>query len=234
MSLIGGLFPAGVIGVTTAEPGDESQLLAAEAALVQRAVEKRRRDCAAGRYCARRALAGLGIAEEPLLIGADRQPLWPAGVVGSITHTGGFCAAVVAHAAALRGIGIDTEIVGRVTAPLWPSICVPEEIARLKSLPRELRARTATVIFSAKEAFYKAQYPALGERVGFHDVAIELSPAGGWQHSGSFEVHPLRSLSVAKLVAGPLRGRFVFHAGFVSTGFALVNTPSGPETPAAP
>lgn len=215
------LFPAGVVAVSTSDPGDEALLLPEEAACVQRAVEKRRREFAAGRVCARLALAKLGLESAPLLIGPHRQAQWPPAAVGSITHTAGFCAAVAARADAFRGIGIDTEIVGRVTVPLWPSICVAEEIARLQGLSRELQAGTATLIFSAKEAFYKAQFTALGERVGFHDVAIDLPAQQPAQESGQFEVRPLRALGVAALADGSLRGRFVFHAGFVSTGFAL-------------
>jgi 4'-phosphopantetheinyl transferase EntD len=210
-----------VVAVTTSDAGDEALLLPEEAACVQRAVEKRRREFAAGRVCARQALAKLGFPAAPLLIGPHRQALWPAGAVGSITHTTGFCAAVTARASEFRGIGIDTEIVGRVTVPLWPSICVADEIARVQGLPRELRAGTATLIFSAKEAFYKAQFPALGERVGFHDVAIDLPAQQPGHESGQFEVRPLRTLRVSTLVDGPLSGRFVFHAGFVSTGFVL-------------
>jgi len=227
-ALIRALLPGGVVAATTTEPGDEALLLPAEALCVQRAVDKRRREFAAGRTCARRALAELGVAAAPLLVGADRQALWPAEVVGSITHTAGFCAAAAARAADFRGIGIDTEIVGRVTAPLWASICVAEEVAWLKSLEPRLRARTATLIFSAKEAFYKAQFPVAGERVGFLDVAIDLDPAAGVHDRGEFEVRPLRALAVAMLVSGALRGRFVFHAGFVSTGFALAAAPREP------
>ncbi len=221
--LIQALFPAGVLAVTTSAAGDEALLLPEEAACVQRAVEKRRREFAAGRVCAREAIARLGLQAGPLLIGAHRQALWPAAAVGSITHTTGFCAAVAARAEDFRGIGIDTEIVGRVTIPLWPSICVAEEIARLQGLPRELRAGTATLIFSAKEAFYKAQFAAVGERVGFHDVAIDLPALQRGQESGQFEVRPLRSLGVEALAEGRLSGRFVFHASFVSTGFVLAN-----------
>src|SRR5438045_3856440 len=75
-----------------------------EAIAVERAVARRRRDFSAGRWCARQALAALGISPVAIPVGPNREPRWPAGVVGSIAHSHSHCAAVVAlsrHVAAL-------------------------------------------------------------------------------------------------------------------------------------
>src|SRR5450631_1635810 len=89
------LFPAGAIAAELGEPGRVELLLPEEAAGLGRAVPERQQEFAAGRLCARRALEELGFAGFALLAQADRQPLWPAQIVGSITHTNGLCAAVV-------------------------------------------------------------------------------------------------------------------------------------------
>ena len=87
----------------------EPALYPEESAAVARAVAVRRLEFARGRGCAREALAALGVAAGPIPVGPEREPVWPSGVVGSITHCEGFVAAVVARAADLRAIGLDVE-----------------------------------------------------------------------------------------------------------------------------
>jgi 4'-phosphopantetheinyl transferase EntD len=215
---LAGLFPAGVVAMRMTEPGDASQLLAAEAACLGRAVPKRVREFAAGRVCARRALRRFGIEDFALIVGADREPLWPAGYVGSITHTDGVCAAVVADAARFLGLGIDVEQQGAVGRHLWPSICAPVEAVWLEGSP-ERAVDLATVIFAAKEAFYKAQFPLMRERLHFHDVAIRIPDRDA--DAGLFTVEPLRPLKVADRVPLPLAGRYRLGQGFVYAGIAI-------------
>ena len=213
------LFPAGVVATEMRVPGDVALLLPEEAACLGRAVAKRRQEFAAGRQCARRALQEFGVVDFPLRVGADREPLWPRGFVGSITHTAGICAAVVASRERFRGLGVDAEIVGVVGAELWPSICVAAETDWLASLPQPERAPAVTLIFAAKEAFYKAQFPLARERLHFHDVGIDVPV---WSTSrGSFLVRPLRPIRVSEFVALPLRGEYGFFGEFAAAGVAI-------------
>jgi 4'-phosphopantetheinyl transferase EntD len=213
------LFPAGVVATEMRVPGDVALLLPEEAACLGRAVAKRRQEFAAGRQCARRALQEFGVVDFPLRVGADREPLWPRGFVGSITHTAGICAAVVASRERFRGLGVDAEIVGVVGAELWPSICVAAETDWLASLPQPERAPAVTLIFAAKEAFYKAQFPLARERLHFHDIGIDVPV---WSTSrGSFLVRPLRPIRVSEFVALPLRGEYGFFGEFAAAGVAI-------------
>jgi 4'-phosphopantetheinyl transferase EntD len=213
------LFPAGVVATEMRVPGDVALLLPEEAACLGRAVAKRRQEFAAGRQCARRALQEFGVVDFPLRVGADREPLWPRGFVGSITHTAGICAAVVASRERFRGLGVDAEIVGVVGAELWPSICVAAETAWLASLPQPERAPAVTLIFAAKEAFYKAQFPLARERLHFHDIGIDVPV---WSTSrGSFLVRPLRPIRVSEFVALPLHGEYGFFGEFAAAGVAI-------------
>ena len=213
---LGHLFSPGAVVATLREPADPQQLLPEEAAHLGRAVPKRRQEFAAGRLCARRALAEFGMPEFPVRVAEDRQPIWPDSMAGSITHTAGFCAAVVAERRRIQALGLDTEVVGDVKAEIWPHICLPDEIAWIQSLPASEQAPAATLIFSAKEAFYKCQYPLVREPLGFHDVRIE---APTWDAStGIFLVHPTRSVAIAAHASLPLHGHYLFHENLVTTG----------------
>jgi 4'-phosphopantetheinyl transferase EntD len=216
---VGSLFPPCAVAAELREPGDATLLLPEEAAFLGRAVPKRVHEFAAGRLCARRALAEFGIAEFPVGVAGDRQPVWPPSMIGSITHTAGFCAAVVAERARLAALGLDTEVVGHVNREIWPSICVPREIAWIGSLPAVLQAAAVTLIFSAKEAFYKCQYPITRQSLSFHDVWIEAAPGGA--PVGAFLVHAIRSIALAEHAVLPLQGCHRYHEEFVTAGVSV-------------
>src|SRR5579885_2407207 len=213
---IGGLFPAGVVAVSSRDLGDPELLLPAERRHLGRAVLKRQQEFAAGRLCARRALQEFGFSDFALESAPDRQPLWPSSMVGSITHTQGFCAAVVARRGPVFALGIDTEEAGRVKRELWPRICGPE-MDWLEQLPEGDRSVAATLIFSAKEAFYKCQYALVGEWLGFEDARVEVQWGSG---DRKFLVHPCRPLKIAAQVTFPQAGRYLLHDGFVTAGIA--------------
>jgi 4'-phosphopantetheinyl transferase EntD len=216
---LGELFPLGVLAAESREPGCPLLLLPAEAQFLGSAVRKRAQEFAAGRVCARRLLAEFGISNFPIAVAADRQPVWPAGMVGSITHTTGFCAAVVAEKKRVIALGIDSEVAAGVEAKLWPAICTTDELQWLHSLPESERGNAVTLIFSAKEAFYKCQYPLVGERLKFRDLSVE--PHAWGDQCGAFSVQPNRRIAFAAHAALPVPGRFLFHEEFVTTGIAL-------------
>ena len=213
------LFPPGAVVADLRGPGNPGLLLPAEALYVGRAVPKRVQEFAAGRLCARRALAEFGIVDFPIRAADDRQPIWPDSFVGSITHTEGYGAAVVAERRRMRALGLDSEIVGQVKAPLWATICTQSEIAWLRSLPPSEQAAAATVIFSAKEAFYKCQYPLTRERLNFLDAVVEAvtQPAS----MGTFSIRSTRRIAFEDHTIMPLQGRFLFHEQEVTAGIAV-------------
>jgi 4'-phosphopantetheinyl transferase EntD len=210
------LFSPGAAAAILREPGDPGLLLPEEAEYLGRAIPERAREFAAGRLCARRALAEFGIVDFPVRVGDDRQPVWPDSLAGSITHTTGFCAAVVAERRRVAALGLDSEVVGDIRAELWPRICLPVEIAWVRSVPAAEQAAAVTLIFSAKEAFYKCQYPLARERLNFHDVSVE---APGWGAAeGAFRIQPARSIAIAAQMPLPMQGRYLFHERFVTAG----------------
>lgn len=216
-----GLFPPGVTACELREPADPLMLLPAEAAGLGNSVPQRAREFTGGRLCARRALAEFGIEGIGLPVGGGRQVVWPPGMVGSITHTTGLCAAAVAESRRFAALGLDSEVVGDVHAGIWHKICVEPELAWLETLAPPARPVAAAVIFAAKEAFYKCQYPLAGEQVGFHDLwVIATPPPGTGPAQGDLQLRPLRPLAYEARVAAPLHGRYLVHEGFASAGVA--------------
>jgi 4'-phosphopantetheinyl transferase EntD len=216
---LGALFPDGVVVAELRGEGDASLLMPAESSHLARAVPKRVKEFAAGRQCARRALAEFGIPHGPLQVAADRRPVWPAGVVGSITHTEGFCAAAVAEECRFAALGIDSESARAVKPELRNAICRPAEIAWLETLPQADRTAAATLIFSAKEAFYKCQYPLTEQFLWFHDVEVQIR---GWGEArGEFAVSAAKAIALAQLSPLPLRGQYLMHQQFMSTAVCM-------------
>ena len=210
-------------------PGDPADLWPSEAAFVMNARPKRIHEFAAGRWCARSALAQLGQPHVALHPAGDRQPSWPPGYVGSITHTTGFCAAAVARRSQIQAIGLDSELVGAPSADIWATICRDEELAWVTSLPETARPAAVTLLFSAKEAFYKCQYPLVAEWLDFHDLAVQVRDFG--PALGTFAVRGCRELQFHRRVELPIDGRYVFHEDFVSAGIAVRPTRIGLSTP---
>ena len=170
----------------------ETELLTArEWESIRHCAERRIIDFCSGRVCARRALAEYGVNGYDLLSAEDRQPLWPSGLIGSITHTEGFAAAVVAEQRHVAGLGIDVERIGAVHSELWPPICTARELERLRALSVEEQSLAGALTFVAKEAFFKCQYPLASERFGFDEV--ELESATWSQAEGEFRLRVDRS-----------------------------------------
>lgn len=218
-ALLTNLFPAGVVGTELREPGNPELLLPGEVLDAANVVPKRLHEFAAGRICARRALAEFGIIGRALPIASDRRPLWPHDMVGSITHTSGFCGAVVAEAALFGSLGLDAEVVGRVTQELWSIVCTDAEAAWLSTLPLLERAQVGALIFCIKEAFYKCQYGITGEWLEFRDITMDLA---GWDlGTGIFAIRPLKPIRLQQIQPLPWIGRFHFSAEFVFAGMAF-------------
>jgi 4'-phosphopantetheinyl transferase EntD len=156
-----GLFDCRV-EVADAVPSDSSDALyPEELALVAAAVPRRRAEFGTGRACARRALAALGVTPCPLLRDRDGAPIWPAGVVGSITHTDGYCAVVVARSQDARSVGLDAERDVSLDPALVPKICTPAELRWVAAQSPEERGRLAALFFSSSCAWRRGSSRSL-------------------------------------------------------------------------
>lgn len=215
---IASLLGHGVAASELRRAGDPAWLLPAERLALRAPCDKRLQEFAAGRACARHALGQLGLPPLALLPDDDRCPSWPAPVVGSITHTAGLCAAVVAPRGRYAALGLDAEVAEDVTPDVLAYICTPAELAWLARLPETLRASASALIFSAKEAFYKCQFALSRQWLEFHEVTLELT-----EHDllmGRFTVHPLIPIrGLAPQARWP--GRFRLAGHWVIAGIAF-------------
>lgn len=158
---------------------------------VAKAVLSRRRQFTAGRCLARQAWQRLGQAPVALLSDEQRVPIWPAGIVGTITHTEIWCAAAVARRGDVAGLGADVEPATPLELSLWHRICRPEERSFLDAQPAPLAGLLAKGLFSAKESIYKALYPRVRVFLDFQGMHIALEPtahAGLWLWHATLQV----------------------------------------------
>jgi 4'-phosphopantetheinyl transferase EntD len=172
------------------------ELFPEEEAAVGNAVEKRRREFVTARACAREALARLGFPEQPVGTGSRGEPIWPAGIVGSITHCAGYRACAVAPASELLTIGVDAEVAAPLPPGLIDDIALPEERRWIeRAVAEQPGVSWDRLLFSIKESIYKAWFPLARSWLGFEDASVTIDPA-----SGTFVAH--------LLVPGPtLHGR---------------------------
>jgi 4'-phosphopantetheinyl transferase EntD len=171
---IQGFFDDGVVVLTSPiDPTATEHLSTREAALVARAVPKRRNEFATARVLAREALALFGIRDAEILHDAKGAPVWPEGIAGSLTHCTKRALVAVGRSEAIGMLGIDAEDRPALPYELWPRILTPEELRSLEAVPESHRGRIALVMFSAKESLYKAQYPRTHEFMEFADARID-------------------------------------------------------------
>lgn len=206
-----------------------------EAERIRRAIPKRRAEFLTGRSCARRALAAIGVPAGPIPARQNGAPLWPAGVVGTITHCEGYRAAAVARATDLASLGVDAE----------PHAPLPDGVLRVIALPEErewlgeLAARSPgphwdRLLFCAKEAVYKAWFPLTERWLGFEQACVTVERDGGAAsgHEGSAGrgrfsarlITPTQALD-GRVVTG-FDGRWLIHGGLILTSVTV--DPLGP------
>ncbi len=157
--------------------------MGSEAQRAESMVPKRRASFSAGRTAARDCLSMMGH-EAVDIPTQDRAPIWPEGLVGTITHSETQCLAAVASAETFHGLGVDLEPCRSVAPDMSDVILRPEE----RDMSDDLVLRS----FSAKEAVYKALSSRAGRIMSFHEVCLHwgdgdiahaelMEQAGTWQ-----------------------------------------------------
>ena len=213
-TLIDCLFPSEVITEQASPASLPSDIYPEEEVFIKDAVTKRRQEFIAGRLCAKRLLARFGIHDFPVLMGKNREPLWPPGIIGSISHADEYCGVAVARKTDVRSIGLDVERVRKLSEDVYKRICTKQELAWIGSVPPDSRQMNATLVFSAKECLYKCQYSICGQWLELHDVTISVD-------SQTNEFDACFSNPLGKKTY--LTGRYFFHGGYVFTGMTIRN-----------
>ncbi|MBD9653134.1 4'-phosphopantetheinyl transferase superfamily protein [Ensifer sp. ENS09] len=221
LNTLSSLFGPGVAAATSDPTQPADGLHPPEVAFVANAVDQRRREFAAGRRCARAAMQTLGIPQQTVAAGTDRAPVWPNGIVGSITHCDSLCGAVVARKAdGFRSLGLDIEPAKSLDSHLVELICNSQEIAWLNMFCRDNQGLMARAVFSAKEAVYKAQYALSGVMLDFHALSIRLAVM-----ESSF-VATFHVLANPFLIGDRIHGRIAIDGGYIATAVILKALPN--------
>ncbi|MCC5969953.1 MAG: 4'-phosphopantetheinyl transferase superfamily protein [Pararhodobacter sp.] len=208
------LFPAGVgVGVCGSDIALYDGLFHVEQRAILGAAPARQREFLAGRMAARRAQQALGRAPQPVLMGADRAPVWPAGLRGSISHAGRACVAVVTDDPAIAAMGVDIEDDAPLPKDIHDTVLLPEEQHWIgQQTSPDLLAR---LFFSAKECAYKAQYPLTRQLFGFDVITIRPDLL-----ARSFEAQFMQA--VPPFASGALlAGRFSIDEGLIITAVTI-------------
>jgi 4'-phosphopantetheinyl transferase EntD len=171
--------PGVLIGHRVISPGDEDALRETEASSVSSEVARVRRASGAARIVARRLLMQLGYPDTQVPKGPGGEPVWPAGVVGSLAHDEEIAVAAVGLQRDFASIGVDVE----------PAEALPADMLALVATPRERRMidddlLQARLLFAAKESVYKAVYPLDRVFLEFGDIELDLAAGRATTRTG--------------------------------------------------
>lgn len=167
------MAPPGVaLACRLIRPGDENRLLPEESRSISARQPAARRASGAARSAARTLFSSRGITGAVIPRAASGEPLWPAGFSGSLAHDEQM--AVAALSAGIAAIGIDVE----------PAEPLPPEIAAVVRTPGDVTGGidptlADRLLFSAKEAVYKASFPLDRQILGYEHIAVDLANAKG-------------------------------------------------------
>jgi 4'-phosphopantetheinyl transferase EntD len=217
--LLASLFPPFVI-VKVAGPGDddESLLPPEESRWLAPMAPVRRHEFTMGRNAARRALERLGVPRVAICRRSDdRDPEWPAGIVGSISHSHGVAVAACARVSDVLAIGLDVERAGPLGDDVVREICRNEELEALGQLEPPKPSDWPKLLFAVKEAGYKAWFPRTRAPLDFHSMHVTLDPRSR-RFTATVQHEATAHLSDAPWV---LEGRFGWNAEVVLAGAVI-------------
>ena len=212
------LLPSEVAAVEAVGESLEVELFPEEEQSLGPAVERRRSEFTTTRACARRAFAMLDLPPQPVPSGAKGEPVWPASVVGSITHCEGYGACAIARADAFITVGIDAEPNEPLPDGVAAEIASADELLWLAELAPVLpEVHLDRLLYSAKESVYKAWFPLARRWLDFDAAGVTIDPA-----AGTFAAQLLAG--GPQLEDGPLTelsGRWLARDGLIITATAL-------------
>lgn len=213
------LLPEQVEIVLSAEaPVENSIAPAIELAAAGSMKPRRRSEFMHGRTCARSALARLGYPDQPIPVGDNREPVWPDGIVGSISHCGPVAAAAIARNDEICGIGIDLELDEPLDLATLELICGAAEVdwlGQTSDIPG-----FAKLIFSAKESIFKCIWPSIRRYVDFREIGIRIDVS-----TNSFSAAEWSDELPASTIS-PITGRYKMTGEWIITTAFLPRTPS--------
>jgi len=190
---------------------DAPFLSLAERTYLENVSQNRKREFIAGRFCAHEAMVLANIPPENIQIGRKGEPIWPSNIVGSITHSHGYAAAAVARRSDIISLGLDAEIDEPLSSRVLRRISNAQEQEWAKGAGGTLVQHPGKVLFSAKEATYKAWYPITHDWLGFKEALINFH-----DQENTFTVHIQKN--------GPIRemhGKYTIRKDVIVTAIEV-------------
>jgi 4'-phosphopantetheinyl transferase EntD len=209
---ISGLFPAGVLTLCEHQASWSTDITPDEREQLGDVCEKRFVEFCAGRSQARRLIAMINGTAQPLLIGDYRQPLWPADVSGSISHSDHFCAVAVAPKSQVADLGIDVETCEALDPDVVELVLTDNEIEQTENSEDWVRK----LIFSIKESNYKCCYSRVRAFIDFKQCEVSLDLANQCYVS---EIHCVDANQ--RDVHMQLKGKWLVDAGHIFSSAVL-------------
>lgn len=216
------LFDGLALTNATGLSGSEDDLFENERTLIANAGDKRKREFISGRVMARKLMAELGRPEQALLNREDRTPIWPEGVIGSISHCDDFCAVAIASTDQVQSLGLDVEPDSPLEDELISELAFGDEIAWIEANGEFDRGRRLRMLFVAKEAAYKCQFPLTGASLEFSDLAVDFAP--------DCKTFTARLTNPAKFnsIWSNIHGRLLIREGYIFGG-AMIRPHEGTQ-----
>lgn len=136
-------------------------------------VRKRKTEFAVGRFLSTLLLEGYGVKTRAIDVGTGGEPIWPDNFIGSISHSEGVTICCVLRLSRFQYIGIDVEL----ALNRKEYLVIANEVLRVEefkffeqcSIPNEI---ITTIIFSAKEALFKAIYRDINQNLSFSTFEV--------------------------------------------------------------
>lgn len=160
-------------------------LLPEEISIVKDFDTSRMNSFCAGRYCAHKCLEEFGIYLFPVPKKKNGSPQWPEGFTGSISHSKRYAGAIVARKENYQSIGLDIEEINRIQPDLWHLLFTSKEQLFLSKYTEKEQQVLSTILFSAKEAFYKLRSEFTDDFIDFLDVEVI-------QENNAYFIRPLK------------------------------------------
>jgi 4'-phosphopantetheinyl transferase EntD len=205
---VSGLFPDGVLTLVEHRDSWPTELVPAEEAQLGDVCGKRLAEFAAGRDQARRLIAALTGTAQPLLIGDYRQPLWPDGVIGSISHSDDFCAVAVASTQSISDLGIDVETLEALNPEVEDVVLTEAELHATESTEGWVRK----LIFSIKESNYKCCYHMVKAFIDFKQCEVVLD-----MDRQAYQSRIICNNHLGKELRISVQGRWMLESGHIFT-----------------
>lgn len=208
-------LPSDIFCVESEVKPNESNIFKDEYEYIKSSVQKRKNEFSTGRVLVKKCLRKLNVFDFPVVRTKEGAPVFPGHISGCISHTTNYCIVALARKSIYSSIGLDVEEISGMNRKIAEKICTDSELRQLADKSENLYIKYATLLFSAKECFYKLQYPITKIMLGFRDVEIEIID------NKSFVARLIKKDNNNSGILKGSKGCYFYKNGLVFTGMFL-------------